>query len=66
MVILSSIKCFSFPQSVFNNKQTPCNTQCDMCSSVVRSASNTRPTPIALRRVDVVYTGVQYVFYINI
>lgn len=59
----SEIKYFGvFIQSVFNIKQTPCNTQCDMCSLVARFASNTKPTPIAFLRFDVVYTGVLKVF----
>ena len=33
-----------------------------MCSCVAKSASKTRPTPIALRRSDVTYTGVLKVF----
>lgn len=49
-------------QSVFNIKETPCKIQCETCSDVARFASNTRPTPIALRRLDVVYTGVFRVF----
>lgn len=57
-----------FAQSVFRMRQTPCNTQWLMCSVVARSASNTRPTPIAFLLWDVTYTGVRNVFwnYINL
>lgn len=33
-----------------------------MCLVVYRSASKTRPKPMALRRMEVVYTGVRSVF----
>lgn len=37
-------------QSVLRTRQTPCRTQWLGCLSVLRSASNTRPTPIAFLR----------------
>jgi len=37
-------------QSVFCTRATPCSTQWLGCSCEARSASNTRPTPMALRR----------------
>lgn len=49
-------------QSVFNTRQTPWSIQCEICSGVAKSASNTKPTPRAFRRLDVVYTGVLNVF----
>jgi len=45
-------------QSVFNTQQTPCRIQCETCLFVLRSASNTKPTPIAFLRAYVTYTGV--------
>jgi len=39
----------SVPQSVLRTQPTPCSTQWDTCLSVFKSASNTMPTPIALR-----------------
>ena len=50
-------------QSVFRIKHTPCRTQCETCSVVAKSDSNTKPTPIWLRRSEVVYTGVLNVFW---
>ena len=44
-------------------RQHPCSVQRELCSVVWRSASNTRPTPMALRRSDVTYTGVRNVFW---
>lgn len=41
-------------RSSFNVRQTPWRTQRLTCSVVPKSASNTSPTPIALRRFDVV------------
>ena len=43
-------------ESAFNVRATDCNTQCDGCSAVYRSASKTSPTPIAFRLFEVVYT----------
>lgn len=53
-------------QSVLSKRHTPCRIQCEICSSVERSASNIKPLPIALRLFDVVYTGVFTVFYANL
>jgi len=49
-------------QSELRQRHTPCSTQWEMCLVVNRSASNTRPTPMAFLRMDVVYTGVRSVF----
>ena len=54
--------CVPPTQSVLRVRQTPWSTQWEMCSNVARSASNTSPTPMALRRSEVVYTGVRKVF----
>ena len=36
--------------SVFSDRATPCSTHSDVCSSVAKLASKTRPTPMAFRR----------------
>ncbi len=36
--------------SMLSTSATPCSTQWLLCSAVPRSASNTSPTPMALRR----------------
>ena len=36
--------------SVFNDRATPCSTHSDVCSSVAKLASKTKPTPMAFRR----------------
>ena len=36
--------------SVFNDRATPCSTHSEVCSSVAKLASKTRPTPMAFRR----------------
>lgn len=43
--------------SVLRQSDTPCSTQWEECPAVVRSASNTRPTPIAFLRACVTYTA---------
>lgn len=49
--------------SALRHKQTPGSTQWEIFMVVNRSASNTKPTPIASLLKDVVYTGVRSVFY---
>lgn len=44
-------------------RHTPCKTQWLRCSVVARSASNTRPTPMAFLLSEVTYTGVLKVFW---
>ena len=44
-------------------RQTPCSTHRLLCSFVCRSASNTKPTPMAFLRCEVTYTGVLNVFW---
>lgn len=41
-------------QSEFRVRHTPCSTQWEMCFVVKRSASNTKPTPMAFLLVEVV------------
>ena len=36
--------------SVFSDRATPCSTHSDVCSSVAKLASKTKPTPMAFRR----------------
>lgn len=48
--------------SALRVRHTPWRTQWEMCLVVYRSASKTRPKPMALRRMEVVYTGVRSVF----
>lgn len=47
--------------SMLSTKATPCSTQWLGCMSVARSASITSPTPMALRRACVTYTGARNV-----
>jgi len=49
-------------QSVSSVRQTPWRIQWLSCSLMSRSARNTRPTPNAFLRWEVVYTGVRRVF----
>ncbi len=59
---MSCSACCHHQVSVLSTKAQPCSTQCDGCMLVVRSALNTKPTPMALPRACVTYTGVSNVF----